>query len=184
MDTNDLVLKRVNKRDGGHERRVGKYNSSELYAIIKGYLKPQDFFKEKEIDKMGAGLITIGLACENKLTEIFQTMNTDCEYQVRKEIKINDEIIIVAKPDFVFKTHILEVKTPLNPQDTIPEKWIYQLEAYYRAFKMPVYLGVIKPQPFWVDEMKYTPNETRWERTVEAVINFHNKLKEYEKKNK
>lgn len=175
MTINDLISKFVNKEQ--EPRKVGRYNSSELYAIIKGYFRPSQFFEGRQVDKQGASLIVSGIAAEDILTKIFKETGADCEFQVKKEIQI-DEIVLVAKPDFVFKDFVLEVKCPdpNNVPDSIPEKWLYQLESYHRAFNKDVFLGVIT-NPFSVKQYKYVPNDERWEKIKTALQDFHSKVK-------
>ena len=184
MKISELIIEWVNREDPEHKRIVGRYSASELYSIIKGYLRPSQFFDKRLIDITGARLITSGISAEDMLTKIFKEAEVDCEFQVKKEIQITDEIVLVAKPDFVFSDFILEVKCPdpNNIPNTIPEKWLYQLEAYWQAFEKEIVLGVIT-NPFSVKQIKYVPNDDCWEKIKTALQDFHSKVKKLNKEN-
>ena len=173
MQINDLIAQFVNS--GSHERKKGRYYSSELYNLLRGKLKPKDFFKERKIDEQGVKNISTGVASEDYLTKVFEGTKTKCKPQDKKEIKITDEIVVVAKPDYVFDEFVLEVKCPVRELNSIPPWYATQCEAYYRAFKKDVFLGVIV-HPFSVKTFKYTPNDELWEDIKIAIKKFHKKL--------
>lgn len=177
MTISELTQQWINRDKKEHQRQLGRYWTSDLYSIIKGYLKPQDFFQKREVDQWGTALITTGIASEDILTKIFTDMKVKVECQAKKDFRISDDIILVAKPDYVFEKYIIETKCPLNPQNEIPEKWIYQLETYYRAFNLPVYLGVIS-HPFNVNLIKYCPSDAVWAKIQRSLLGFHKQLKE------
>ena len=169
MEINNLIEEFINKEH--HERVVGRYNSSELYNILRGKLSPEDLFKPNKIEGKGVGNVSTGIASEDFLTKVFESTKAECEPQVKKEIKLGD-IVIVAKPDFVFKDFVLEVKCPVRYLDNIPPWYETQCEAYHRAFKRQVYLGVIS-HPFSVKTIKYVPNDELWEQIKKVVKEFH-----------
>ncbi|MHA1329785.1 MAG: hypothetical protein ACTSR2_01790 [Candidatus Hodarchaeales archaeon] len=169
--------------DKQRERQIGRYWATDLYPMIKGYLKPEDFFKEKEYDERSVSYILTGEANEDILTKIFTEQKVKFEPQVKKEIKINDEITLVVVADFVFEDKVIETKHPFKEVGWIPERYLYQLEAEYRAFKKPVYLGVIGT-PFSLRFLKYTPSDERWKQIKEILIRFHNALWQLNNKEK
>ncbi len=163
------------------EREIGRYWASDIYPIMKGYLTPEKFFSPQEPDLTGCKMMITGEAFEEKLEQVFRKLNVDFEYQLKKEIVINDEIVLVVRPDFVFPEFIIETKFPFRAvDDVIPERYVYQLECYYRAFYKKVFLGVLSI-PFNVRLIEYTPSKWRWEKTKNALLQFHNRLKDYNK---
>jgi len=175
MKTNNLLLNFVNK--DSHPRERGRYWATDIFPIIKGYLKPKDFFTHKEIDLQGARNIISGEAYESQWKEILEANKIDFKYgnEIKKEIKITDKIILVVKPDFETKNWVLETKYPTKPTNEIPEKWEYQLEAEFRATKKKVYLGIFE-YPFNIKYLEYKPSEERWEFIKETLIKFDKKL--------
>jgi len=174
MNLNNLFLNYVNQPK---ERTYGRYYASELYSIIKGYLKPEDFWKTKEIDIIGAKNILRGEAYESKLKEVLEFNKVDFKYgdEIKYEIPINEEIILVVKPDFEFKDFVIETKFPVKDVQEIPDKWKYQCEAEHRATNKPVILGVFN-NIFDVRFIPYKPSEATWKQIKKALIDFHSKV--------
>jgi len=163
----------IRKLPEKHERKIGFYYASELYAIIKGYLTPENFFKKKEINDTGIENIFWGEALEAYFGKCCEWHNIDAKPQERYELKVNDDIMITVKPDFVFPDYAIEWKCPVKPLNEIPDRYFPQLEAEYQAVKKPLYLGVFqRPITFFL----YEPSEERWEQIKNEVIKFHNRL--------
>lgn len=177
MKLNEILVNYINRDKEEKElRKIGRYWSSEIYAIIKDELTPENFFEKKVIDEYGAKCISGGIADENFYTKMFQEMNIECQFQVKKEIQINKEITLVVKPDFIFKDFIAEMKSPNRIHSEIPIWWQYQLECEYRGFYLPVYLWQVF-RPLTIKQLSFTPSKFRWNKIVRTLIEFHEKLK-------
>lgn len=162
------------------ERVLGRYNSSEIYAIIANYKKPENHFKPDPIKEEHQEIVLRGMAIEAMLADI---LKDDCmcgENQGKYELKIDEEITIVVKPDFEWKTEVWETKYPREMVYEIPRKWKYQLECQYRATKKPVKLMVFG-EPFNITEIPYTPSDETWEEIIKKIKNYHKRVKEYGK---
>jgi hypothetical protein len=168
MKINKIFLEYINK-PRGHKKEIGRYWASELGSIIHGYLKPADYLKEKKIKDYG--MILTGIANENMLTNILKEMNVDFQEQVKFELKIKD-IILVVKPDFVFKNMVWETKHAFTKNY---EKYKYQLEAEYRATNKITYLGILKT-PFDLDLLKYNPSDKLWQEIQDKLYSFHEQV--------
>jgi hypothetical protein len=179
MKANDLLIASANYDDGTHERKIGHYYCSEIYSIRKGYLKPEQFFEERVIDLQGAMNIEGGNTDEEGWARVLKRNNIKFIREPKKVMNIED-IELVVKPDFIINGKILlETKSPTKITRTIPDKWKDQLEAEYRAFELPVYLGVFRNNPyrrFSLEEIKYEPSERRWENIKNIIVDFHTKL--------
>ena len=162
------------------ERKLGRYWASDIYGILKGYVTPENFFTKKPIDMYGVRMILTGKANELMLEKILTEMKIDFEPQVKKEIQLTDEIVLVIKPDFVFKDFIVETKYPFSPFQEIPPRYNFQLECYYRGFYLPVYLGKFS-SPFNLEFIEYVPSKRRWTRIKKVLMDFHEKLKQRSK---
>ena len=143
---NQLLLDCVNQ---SHPRQIGRYYASEIYQIIKGYLQPKNFFTSKPIDLTGAKNILRGEAYETQFKEVLEANKIKFRYgdEIKREIQLTEEVVLVVKPDFEFEDFVIETKYPTTSITTIPEKWEYQLEAEYRATNKKVYLGIFS-DPF------------------------------------
>lgn len=162
-----------------HKRQLGRYWSTDVGSIKKGYLTAEKFFEPRTIDSNGVRMVLTGMAMEDMLTKIFHARKVDCKTQEKKIIKINDEIELVVKPDYIFPEFVIETKFPFssfNPTE-IPDRYNYQLECEYQAF-MPkrIYLGVFTI-PFNLTMIEYIPSSKRWANIKKIITDFHNELK-------
>ena len=160
----------------GKERQIGRYYASEISSIIKGYAKPKDFFVKRKIDMTGVRNIMSGQAFEAELKRAFDTTERPYEHEPKKEIKIED-FVIVVKPDFVMEKMIIETKFPVrlgSPSEYL-ERYKYQMECEHRAFDKPVYLGVFT-HPFDLQLYPYHNSDKTWQEVVDAITHFHKKL--------
>ena len=173
------TLTQYTNRDTGHERKIGRYWISDIWAIRKGYLTVGGFFKSKPIDEQGAMNIETGNCFEQKMEEVLVALNKEHDYNPKKELEI-DDFILVVKPDFVFPKCIIETKAPVKITREIPEKWKDQLCGEAKAFGKPVYLGVFGNNPTrrfsMPDLYKYKYEEERWEEIKDLLRTFHQKL--------
>ena len=189
MKIDEVLHKFVNakKPDAeAHKRQIGRYWSSEINGIKSGYVTPQNFFEEKEKNISSCRLILSGIAMEDMLTKIFTAQKVDVIPQEKKEIKINDEIVLVVKPDFVFPNMVIETKFPfsISESKTIPERYLYQLECTHQAYPdKKVYVGLFSI-PFNVELIEYIPSPKRWKNIQALIVAFHEELKKISKEKK
>jgi hypothetical protein len=181
MNINDLIVSYTNKKDPDREpRKVGRYYASELGSIFGGWKKAKDFFEEEPKKAPNAKLIQEGVSAENHLTLMFQEMKVPVKTQEKVELKITDDIVIVVKTDYVFENAIVEFKTPRMVSKDIPDKWLFQLEATYRAFQKPVKLWQ-KQYPFTITEIDYEPSDRVWEFIQDRIKKYHEEVLEYQR---
>jgi len=182
MKLENIITEFVNK--GDHPRKIGRYWSSEVQYIKKGYVTPENFFGKTDIDIGGCRLILTGMAMEDMLTKIFEDQKVECKMQEKRVLKIGKEIELVVKPDFVFEDFVVETKFPFSlvKPGMIPERYLYQLECEYRAFRKPVYAGFFSV-PFNLTFEPYAPSNRRWSNIQKILVKFHNEVKEFHKLN-
>ncbi len=178
IKTSSLLLNAVNNHS--HPREIGRYWASEIYSIRKGYKTAQDFFNSKPIDIIGARNILSGEAFETKWKEILEANNVKFSYgnDIKKEIKITNNIILVVKLDFLMENWGLETKYPTRETNEIPAKWKDQLECEYQAYKIPIYLGVFR-YPFMLKYFHYKPSKTRWNKIQDILISYDKQVRDY-----
>jgi hypothetical protein len=51
---------------GENHRKVGRYNSSDIYNIIKGEITPENYFGNRELDATGLKNIWRGISIEQQ----------------------------------------------------------------------------------------------------------------------
>jgi len=160
-----------------HEREIGRYWATDCYKILKGYLTPENFFEKPEINERGVKMMLTGLANELMLEKVFGEMNLDFQSQVKKEIEIAEDIVLVSKVDFLFPSFAIETKFPFSFLTEIPYRYKLQLECEYRSFYVPIYLGILET-PFNLRLIEYTPMKSRWRKIKNLLIEFDKKLRE------
>lgn len=181
MTLNEKKLSFLNNDDGLHKPKIGRYSASSLYSIIAGYKKPEDFFKPDPIKSEHIDIVLRGMMAEDMLTKILKDAGCRCgDDQSKYELKIDDEIVIVCKPDFEWKNEVWECKYPKEMVYEIPRKWKYQLECEAMATNKPVKLMVFS-EPFNLTQIDYQQDDRVWEEIVKKIKSYHNKLKELNK---
>jgi hypothetical protein len=165
-----------------HQRKVGVYYSSDLGSILNGWMKPEDFWKEKEFTEEATNKILTGIFLEEGLKEILKESKAKCEYQKRYEVELTEGIRVVVKTDFEFPDVVWETKWSAKTMNECLKNYEYQLEAQYRATGKAIYLVKFKI-PFDIEESLFIPSEERWEKIKREMAKFHKKLLANEKKN-
>jgi len=177
MKYKELSYNYTNKtKDEPRVREVGKYYASEVGSIMKGYLKPKDYFKPTLVKLWGVGPVLSGKAFEAEFDRMLSYNEIEFQHEPRYEVKI-DDMVITVKPDFVFKDRAIETKFPVKKDtpDGYLERWKHQLELEYRATMLPVSLGVFD-HPYRIDFYKYEESDELWEEIKVALINFNKEL--------
>ncbi len=110
--------------------KIGRYNASSLYYIMKGWNKPEDYFSQSAIDEDGVRRMHYGNCMEWGLSSIFDKQGYDGYWGARQrkylvditkmtkednwnykvydvsdglvEPNMEDRVVIVCKPDFCF----------------------------------------------------------------------------------
>jgi len=173
-----LNQKISNYLNNSHPRVLGRYRASEIGSIRSGWKLPENYFKPDPISEENYEIVLRGMAYEGMLNEI---LKGDCrcgDNQSKYEIKINDEIVLVCKPDYEWETAVWETKYPSKPLSDIPLKYKDQLECEYRATGKKVLLGVFG-EPFNITLYEYKPSDKRWENIKKDIITFHEAVKKY-----
>jgi hypothetical protein len=67
-----LNEKILNSFQNKNHKKVGRYNSSDLYNIIKGDINVDNYFDDNAIDMRGVKNILRGVALENELRNILE----------------------------------------------------------------------------------------------------------------
>lgn len=185
MKLNELLKDYVNRRES-KERRAGRYWASDLYGIITGKAKPEDFFKAKTFDLKSCRNIVEGELRELALKQLLDFSRVRYDYQVKKVKTLYTqnfgEIELVAIADFLFDNMIVECKSPTR-MTGIKEYHYPQLEAQYRIFGKPIYVMYLKER-FEYRSFKYAPSERRWKEILNKLVEFHVKLCQYQPKKK
>lgn len=184
-----------------NHKKVGRYNSSDLYNIIRGDINEDNYFDDKIIDMTGVKNILRGVAIENELRTTLEKVGYKFKWnddggQMKYELTVDDFVIVVC-PDFhilngkemghEIDEFCLETKCPNKIKDTIPPWYQYQLECQYQALKIPIYLtqvNVMNNDWPLLCPLKYKPSPIRWKNICKKLAEFNTTLKnKYEQNN-
>jgi len=135
-----------------HPRILGRFWASEIFAIQKGYLKPEDFFKNDPIDLSGCRKISSGIAYEEYLSKIF------LERGILPEMKDRNKITeLKAKLEETLKESKLDELLEIN---LIPkqEKKILKISDEVSL--------VVKPDFVFPDKIVETKYVFRWDGEI------------------
>ena len=159
-----------NKRD----KKIGRYNASDLYQIFTNKITPEIYLKPKEFTLEELRRMYWGTIIGWGIQKLFG-------YEEKKyEIKIDKEITLVCKTDLELDNEIIEFKTraEIDKYDTLPPWYLHQCISYMKAkdlSKMRLYAFS------WafsgkLYEVEY--DEKIWKEIVEKLTIFHQKVKQ------
>lgn len=189
-----LNEKILNSFQNKNHKKVGRYNSSDLYNIIKGDINVDNYFDDNAIDMRGVKNILRGVALENELRNILEKVGYKLKWnddggQMKYELKVEDFVIVVC-PDFhilngkemghKIDEFCLETKCPNNIKDNIPPWYHYQLECQYQVLKIPIYLTQVNIfDNDWplLCPLLYKNSPIRWKNLCEKLSQFNKELK-------
>ena|SRR3990167_2733800 len=181
MNYKQLTIEAFKNSQQDRERIIGKYWASELYDIATGRITPENFFEKREItDFESIWRILWGTIGEEFVAFLFEHGQKE-EYKRQNKITLEYEdlgISLICKPDFLFKEKIIEVKCPDIIPDKIKDYHKPQLEAYWQAYQLPIYITYANRQEQKIKSFQYNPSEKYWEKIMEKVKMFHNSLVE------
>lgn len=179
MNYKQLTIQAFKNSQLDRPRSIGKFWASELYDIATGRLTADNFFEKRSIEDFESiwrilwgtvGEEFIAFLLEHGQKEPYQRQNrTTLEYE-------DFGISITCKPDFLFKDKIIEVKCPDVIPDKIKDYHRPQLEAYYQAYQLPVYITYANRQEQKIRSFQYKHSDAYWEKVMEKVKAFHKSL--------
>jgi hypothetical protein len=183
-ETIDNIIRDCSNLDDGlHERKVGRYYCSEIYAIKAGYKTVKNFFIKEDKNLLSAKRITSGNILEAGFEKLLKDSKWEHEYNPKYEIPI-DDFVVVVKPDFIFKECVIETKCPSTFRDWnyLLNSYKYQLQAEHIVTGKDVYLGKFVMEngnEFGMKLIKFEPNDKIWEEAVGILRKFDSSLKIY-----
>jgi len=158
-----------------HEKRIGRYNSSEVWAILDGRIPPKKYLELREFNEEDMKRMYWGTLIHKGIQELFGFKEN------KYEIKIADDIVIVCKIDLELSnggTEIFEFKTreDISSFDVPPPWYLEQCMCYLKAkglSQMKLYLlGWGLTRRLFI--IKW--DEKVWERIKLGIIDYHKQV--------
>jgi len=156
------------------ERKIGRYHSSELWALINGRILPKDFLKPRVFDEESRQKMFWGTIVHEGIQKLFN-------FEEKKyEIKINENITIACKIDLELGKDIWEIKTreDIDSFDDVPPWYQYQCLAYLKAKNLKEMNLILIGWGFSRRIFKVKWDEKVWDYIVEKLLDYDKKLRE------
>ena len=159
-----------------HDRTIGRYYASEIWAIVNRYVRPESFFEKKPPTIIQA----TGIWKHQMVQECLKLMNYDIE--PKKEKKFG-EWILVGKADAIKDHEGLEIKTTnsLSVMSHAKPWHIYQARILASLFEIPswfVVQPIVSYGKLQLKAISKIKRDDEWfTEEMQKVEEFHKKLK-------
>lgn len=155
---------------------IGRYSCSKIWAMINGYLSPEDYLQGEEIDFTGAMNMFNGTMKHEAIQSLLEEEYT---MEVKKEMKVKD-FEIVGMADCLNIEELLEIKTSFKEHDKAKPWATHQIKLYLTLFKIPQ--GRIV-QPIRTQDSlflkvlgEYKRNDDWFNNEMDKLAAFHSQL--------
>ena len=155
------------------KRVVGRYSVTDLWAIIHGYLTPENYLKEESFKIIDIVRMINGTV-KHKILEEF-LIKDGWQIEIKKEYPYED-IVFVGKVDAINDKEILEIKTSDKIIPVAKDWQKLQLKVYLTMFERESGHLV---QPVYTNEKIYLKKITEIKRDDGYVFNVFKKVKEF-----
>ena len=172
--------------------KVGRYNVSDLYSILNGYISPEEFLsgeKEPFIDDLTDTYTMWNGVWKHKM---IQELLPEYEQEVRKEYKVDDEITLIGKVDWIGE-EVGELKTSASIMGEAKKSAIHQVKIYLTMFEREIgriFQPVVKKKEvykfgkrekitaFNLKELSVVKRDDSWfNKEMSKLKDFHKKVK-------
>ena len=170
-----------------YPRTRGRYNSSELYYITKGYTTPEEWFNSPEKDMKQITDMWNGIGAHNQIQELLGKQF--CE---KKAELVYKDIILVAKGDFfppALPDEVWELKSSDKLMKIAKPGHIYQAKIYCSMFNKKtgtVFQPIQNKDGVYLKDLGSVERDDKWfESQLELLYQFHLQVEKlWEAKNK
>ena len=172
MKIEERILELKKKENNSwHEPQVGVYHASQIYDIVRGNLKPKNFFKKQFFDDQTLLIFEIGNMYHSYIQSLFPKEASE------KSLKIEyGDFKIIGRVDLILNEKPCELKTcSVIPKSYYPSHE-YQLQCYLEALNQDYgYLTYIEknPRTFITKNFKIPRNKELMDSIIQKVEEFH-----------
>jgi len=167
IDLTKKIIQRANKQK---PRVLHRYNCSEIWSLLNGYLTPENWLRGEIKDFKNAYQIEMG-----KMKHRFvQELLPEYEQEIKEELKVGD-ITIVGMADLLDKDRGYEIKTSEKLHNKAKSWHSFQAQLYCVLFNRPEWVIV---QPVLGDNKLYLKEIGRVKKSQDFFNKTMKKLKE------
>lgn len=185
---NELITEFSN---GNKKREVGRYSVSQIYAILEGWISPEQYIEGETMDFPQMFNCWYGAGKHKQIEPLLKAKGYETE--IKKEYDLGD-FKIVGICDFMKDDMVGDLKTSLEPIGEAKKWSLFQVKIYCSVFekatgiiyepmlvKEQVYnrMGYPKTQvkDFYLKEIgKVERNDTWFKNKMGELREFHNKM--------
>ena len=152
--------------------KVGRYSCSKIYAILHGWITPEQYINGEAVDFIGAFRMWQGTKKHEQIQEL---LKDDYIIEEKREKKVKD-FEIVGMADLMTEDTVLDIKTSFKLINAKP--WaVHQVKLYLTLFERP--FGEIV-QPIWTGNKlylktlgKYKRDDDFFNKQMDLLAKFH-----------
>ena len=167
---------RLRELYGEKKRKLGRYNASEIWAIDKGYLKPENYLKKEILDFKSIFRMWQGTWKHKQVEELLEGWKLE-----RKTEYAHENWTLVGKADGLKDNQVLEIKTSTTLFDKAKSWHEYQVKLYCSLFLKEegiICQPVIKGNSLILKIIGTVKRDDKWFlRVIEKIDKFHNQVK-------
>jgi len=177
MNLEEHILKKVKSEPSEwHKPKLGFYHASQIYDIVEGKLKPEDFFKKSDFDDNTLMIFEIGKMYHSYVSSYFEKEAQDLPI----EIDVGNGAKIVGRMDLFVGGAPIELKSCSRMPSKPYAYNVYQTQCYSKATdKQWGWLVYIQKDPkrLITKNFKVLRDDKLIAHIQEKVGEFHEKLK-------
>lgn len=176
IDLTPTLLKKM----ASYPRTIGRYNSSELYGIVAGYVTPALWFSPKNKTPEEALRMWKGVLIHDHVQRLLPTELNEIKKEYRK-----DGITLVAKVDHLpnHVDSVWEFKSSDEYMKKSKPSHDFQARLYCTIFERPfadIYQPVSSPEGLWLKHLHRVNRDDKWFDKQFAILKrFHEQILEY-----
>ena len=163
------------------ERKIDRFSVSDVWAILNGYLKPENYFKTEKLPLDKVLMMWNGTIKHYGLNYTLKRLGYEPEVKTEYHPDGNKVgWVLVGKADGVGKNEILELKTSDEVMDRAKIWHETQVKLYCSLFNKPggvIYQPIIAEHKVYFKELGRVKQDKKWfEKVLEELNIFHQKL--------
>jgi len=182
INLTDALIEQENQN---RQRKIGHYRVSDLWAMMNGYLKPEDYLKPQKLGAKSCLLVWQGKNKHQQLEPLLEAIGWETE--VSKQMEFED-FLISGRADGLNEKQVLEIKTSAEVLGNSKRWHDYQVRIYCTLFEKPegiICQPIIRNNKILLKELKTIKRNESWFKTqMELLKEYHNNLKKYVIQNK
>ena len=183
----DINLTELLTRDHKRENKIDRFNSSEVWAILNGYITPKEYLFGKKLEMKDIKTMWRGTIKHKALESYLKELGWETEVKTEINYKPDKEHFwtLVGKADGIKENEVLELKTSEKIINQAKPWQEFQVKLYCSLFNKEIggiYQPIFTKDQFLLRLIGEVKKNDKWFREViEKLNDFYKKLLDYER---